>query len=134
MMDGPFKVETPLGTGRSYVLNGNAERIHTFDCTADAESFCEHMNEAYHVGITDSQKKSEWTAEFPNEEGYYWVFDSRNVTEFNPGPYLMRVKGAGEKQWIEYIGTAAVTTHEDIEDFKSRDLLFARVHHPQLPS
>ncbi len=132
-MDGPYKVETPLGTGRSYVLNGEADRIHTFACTADADSFCEYMNEAYRAGVSDSQEGNPWTAEFPTEEGCYWVWDQRHTGDFNPGPYLMRLKGTGEKQWIEYMGTAAVTTYEDLEEFKNRDLLYARIIHPQLP-
>jgi len=132
-MNGPYKVDTPLGTGRSYVLNGAAHRIQAFDCTADAESFCEHMNEAYGTGANDSQQCSEWTVEFPTEEGYYWVLDNRLASDFNSGVYLIRLKGVGNKQWIEYMGTAAVTTHEDIEEFKNRKLLYGRVDHPQRP-
>ncbi|WP_447970125.1 hypothetical protein [Nitrospira sp. M1] len=133
-MNGPYKIDTPLGTGRSYVLNGAAHRIQAFDCTADAESFCEHMNEAYRIGVAASQKCSEWTAEFPTEEGCYWVLDKRLVSDLNPGLYLIRIKGAGSKQWIEHMGTAAVTTHEEFEEYKTRDLLYSRVPHPQLPS
>ncbi|GJL65440.1 MAG: hypothetical protein NPIRA05_04110 [Nitrospirales bacterium] len=132
-MDGPYKVETPLGTGRSYVLNGAAHRIQTFDCTADAESFCKQMNEAYRTGAADSQKGSEWTAAFPTEDGCYWVLDNRNANDVHSGLYLIRIKGAGHKQWIEHMGTAAVTMYEDIEEYKSRDLLYARVDYPEIP-
>ncbi|GJL64633.1 MAG: hypothetical protein NPIRA04_32870 [Nitrospirales bacterium] len=135
-MNGPYKVETPLGTGRSYVLNGAAHRIQAFDCTADAESFCKQMNEAYRAGTADSQKcsENEWTKEFPTEEGCFWVFDTRNASDVNSGLYLIRIKGAGNKQWIEHMGTAAVTTHEDIEEYKKRDLLYIRIDYPHPPS